>query len=113
MESLGETLKKERSRDGLWEKKYHYEELKIGESIEVTGVEGNIRSAATMWGTRYGIWLQVAKIDDGVMRVTRIEAPLRERKKKITRDALLDAKLDAIVSLQRLILERLDEIQKA
>ena len=94
--------------DNLYEKKYTFDELDIGESMEVTGIEGNIRSAATMWGTRYSIWLQVSKIDDGIMRVTRIEAPLRLKQKKLHRFEQLEQRLDAMASLLRIILEKLN-----
>ena len=94
--------------DNKWEKKYHFDELNIGESVEVCGVESNIRSAASMWGTRYGVWLQVTRIDDGYCRVTRLEAPVKYRQKQLTKHEQVCERLDAIANLLRLVLEKLN-----
>jgi len=93
--------------DGTWHNKYHFQDLEIGESIEVCGVEQNIRSAASMYGTRYGIWLQCSRIDDGYTKVTRVESPIRPRKRTQSKTDRLVERLDAMASLLRLILERL------
>lgn len=77
-------------RSSYWETVYPFQGLQIGESVEVTGIEGNVRSAASMWGTRYGIWLQVNKIDDGFMKVTRIAEPKNIKRKDGLREILLD-----------------------
>jgi hypothetical protein len=61
------------------EQRYPFNSLAIGESIVITGVEGNIRSAASMWGRRYGVWLSTERIDDGVVKVTRIPVPVSRR----------------------------------
>lgn len=94
--------------DNKWEKKYNFDELNVGESVECIGVESNIRSAASMWGTRYGIWLQVNKIDDGVFRITRMAAPLQPRQKRLHRIERIEQRLDAMTNLLRLILEKLN-----
>ncbi len=113
MESAGETSKKALSDDGTWHNKYHFQDLAIGESMEVCGVEQNIRSAASMYGTRYGIWLQCSRIDDGYVKVTRIETPLRFRKRILSRHDRMLERLDAMAELLRLILEKLNEKPKA
>ncbi len=93
---------------GEWHNKYHFQDLEIGESMEVCGVEQNIRSAASMYGTRYGIWLQCSRIDDGYVKVTRIETPLRPRTKTLSRHDRVVERLDAIATLLRLVLEKLN-----
>lgn len=90
-----------------WKKVYPFEELEIGESLEVTGIEGNIRSAASMWGTRYGIWLQVTKIDDGVMKVTRFSAPSpTNRKRKKTLKETLEIMTELLLEIKELVKEK-------
>jgi hypothetical protein len=92
---------------GEWDNKYNFQDLSIGESKEVTGIEGNIRSSATMWGTRYGIWLQCEKIDDGRIKVTRVPEPISWNKKE--RIDKLEHKVD---SLAGLMFRVLDELKK-
>lgn len=92
--------------DNWGTKKYDFNTLAIGESMEVIGNEGNIRSAASNWGTRYGVWLQVQKIDDGVMRVTRYDSPINS--KRLSQYERMEQRLDAMASLLRLILEKLN-----
>lgn len=110
MESHGETLKKEQSNI-TWGKSYEFNKLEVGESVEVVGIEGNIRSAASNWGTRYGVWLRVEKIDDGVVRVTRYDSPISQ--KKLSQYERLEARLDAVATLLRLVLEKLNDKPKA
>lgn len=99
-------MAEERSKDG-WTKTYRFDELDIGESVEITGVEGNIRSAASMWGTRYSIWLQVKKIDDGRMMVTRLEAAAPNRRKKpLPLRELLYEMTKLMLEIKRLIEEK-------
>lgn len=100
--------------DGTWHNKYHFQDLEIGESMEVCGIEQNIRSAASEWGTKYGIWLQCSKIDDGYVKVTRISTPLRTRVSPgISKHQQLCERLDAVAKLLRLILEKLNDKPKA
>ena len=63
------------TRDGLFKAKYHFKDLTIGESMRVMGKPGNIRSAACMQGTRYGLWLRVRGISANEVEVTRLAAP--------------------------------------
>ncbi len=63
-----------KSKDGLFVKKYHWEDLAIGESVFEQGNGNSIRSTACMWGTRYGVWLGVNKTDGGFL-VTRYAEP--------------------------------------
>ena len=91
--------------DNTWSTKYPFDGLQIGESVEVVGVEGNIRSSASMWGTRYGIWLQCEKIDDGRIKVTRIDTPVNYKKKK--RIDRLEEKIDMLAGLLLKIHEQL------
>jgi hypothetical protein len=100
------------SVDGTWHNKYHFQDLEIGESMEVCGVEQNIRSAASMYGTRYGVWLQCTKIDDGYTKVTRIESPIRPRKQETSRHDRLVERMDAMAELLRLILKKLNDQAK-
>lgn len=92
--------------DNWGTKKYYFNELEVGESMEVVGIEGNIRTAASNWGTRYGVWLQVEKIDDGVMKVTRIDEPISP--KRLSQYERLEERMDAMASLLRLVLEKLN-----
>lgn len=94
--------------DGTWHNKYRFNELEIGESMEVCGIEQNIRSAASAWGTRYGVWLQVSRIDDGYCKVTRISEPIHARKKELTKHEQLCERMDAMAQLLRLILDKLN-----
>jgi hypothetical protein len=94
--------------DGTWHNKYHFQDLEIGESMEVCGIEQNIRSAASMYGTRYGIWLQCSRIDDGYIKVTRIENPIRQRTIRLSKHEQLCERLDAVAQLLRLVLEKLN-----
>ena len=89
------------NKSGIFPKKYSYDQLEIGESMEVTGIEGNIRSAASMWGTRFGIWLSVTKIDDGIMKVTRVNLPRLDKHSRMDK---LEKRVDAISDLLRLVL---------
>ena len=62
--------------------KYGFQDLAIEESMYVPGDPSNIRSAAAMWGTRYGIWLSTRKADGKGLHVTRIADPPRQPKRK-------------------------------
>jgi hypothetical protein len=53
--------------------KYQFETLEIGETMFVPGKLTAIRTSASMWGTRYGIWLRVRAVQDGAM-VERVES---------------------------------------
>jgi hypothetical protein len=65
--------------NGEFKRKYDFYDLDVGESMIITGNEANIRSAASMAGARYGLWLMCEHVDDDAVRVTRIECP-RQRK---------------------------------
>ncbi len=85
---------------GKFEQKYPFDELEIGESITITGIEGNIRSAASMWGRRYGVWLTTEHVDDGVVKVTRIPVPL-ERRNFRHMEEIMTSMLSLLADLQR------------
>lgn len=62
--------------------KYGFEQLQIGESVAIYGKEEAIRTSASEWGRRYGIWLQTRKALDGAIVVQRLEAPTRPTRKR-------------------------------
>lgn len=73
------------SSDTFFQKKYPFDELtEVGDSMVLPKdqvKEGNLRSAAAMWGTRYGKWLRVAKLADEAFKVTMVADPPRQHKK--------------------------------
>lgn len=72
--------------------KYGFKNFHVGETTVFPLVYKNIRSAATMYGTRYGVWFNVEKRPDGFY-VTRIEAPPSNKSK---RKEALDIRLKRI-----------------
>lgn len=68
--------------------KYNFHLLEIGGEMFVPGKPAQIRTAATMWGTRYGFWLTTRKASPADnygptgLWVKRVEDPPRQKKRK-------------------------------
>lgn len=88
--------------------KYHFRSLDIGESMELERIDpARVRTAATMYGTRYGVWLLVHKTGTDTATVTRVEAP-PVRKKVIGdnhRDEGIRKLHDAVATLTGMFLK--------
>lgn len=89
-----------RSKDGFWNKKYHFETLDIGEHLYIEGGRlKNIRTACSDWGRRYGIWLRATeegktKSNKPRFLVTRLTCqPVR---KYITREKKFEKQVDEV-----------------
>jgi len=104
--------------DNRYGKKYYFDHLEIGESMFVAGRASNIATAASTWGTRYGIWLRVKRVEDGAV-VTRLDGPIRrravetpDRKQLRSVEDSLDELKDAIRALTMLVLQLKTQIEE-
>lgn len=105
MAGHGENSKQERSdNDTPWGSKYDFAELEIGQSKLITGNEGNIRSAASMWGTRYGIWFTVSRVDDGVVKVTRVARAFSPKRDRI--ETALRSIAESLIEIKEMLKEK-------
>ena len=66
------------SRRGKYPQKYFFNLLEINESTMTHGTLSAIRTAASAYGRRYGIWLRVDPAPGGA-HVTRMAKPLDKR----------------------------------
>ncbi len=64
----------------MFKRKYDFQTLDIGETQFFHGKIERIRSAASMWGTRYGVWLKVTRVPNGA-DVTRVESSFSTQRK--------------------------------
>lgn len=91
--------------------KYHFEELTIGESIHIIGKIDAIRSSASMWGSRYGIWLRVKKAPQGGI-VSRVSDPLHvETKRNLSIAERLSKQEDALRFISLMLIKIKDMIE--
>lgn len=79
-----------------------------GESMIIHGDGRLIRTAASMWGTRFGVWFSV-NMEDGGYRITRLDAP---PKKRLTRDLRLEERMDRMEDALRFNSIMLSKIHK-
>lgn len=89
-----------RSADGNWNKKYDFETLELGETKFYSGNPKAIRTSASMWGRRYGVFLHTKVDGNRGCWVTRAEAPRRESSR---RQLSIEQRLKRIEDSQRFI----------
>lgn len=93
-----------RSADGHWNK-YNFQLLSIGETQFTPGNPARIRSAASNWGRRYGIWLKTESVKDGC-NVTRVAEPIRKSsQRKVETEVRLKRIEDGIRFLSVLVVK--------
>jgi hypothetical protein len=100
-----------------WKRKYYFDELEMGESIEIEGKYSTIYHSAYNWGVRYGVHLRVTRTASGA-RITRVDAPTHNRKPKTTatQTERLQKLEDALRFVSILVIridKKLTEIQEA
>lgn len=103
-----------RGRD--WKRKYHFDELDIGEVLFLEGSYKSLYKAAYSWGVRYGIHLKCERTPAGA-KLTRVEAPAHSRPpKQLTQTQRLQKLEDALRFISVLVIridKKLTELQEA
>lgn len=89
-------------------KKYHFDQLEIDDYAIMSGDGPNIRSSASTWGRRYGIWLSVTK-HGKKWKITRLPGPLNfkreaEHRRYISLEEAINKQHDALRTLTLLVL---------
>lgn len=96
----------------MFKRKYDFAELEVGETKTFLGRLANIRSAASMWGTRYGVWLKVKKAPSGA-EVTRVATSFSpQRTVRVTLDQRLQRIEDGIRFLSLLTIQLKKQIDE-
>lgn len=95
----------------MFKKKYPFDEIEIDQTIHLRGKLSAIRSAASMWGTRYGVWLTVAKVEGGA-EVTRRATPTKQRSVRVSLDQRLQRIEDGVRFLSVLTIRLMKKLEE-